>query len=81
MKTLEERIASALTDNIASSDLAALILETEESIALADKTADAERVKALDPSPRPIPLKRAPRWRMPPSAAIVCVPSYQSFRS
>jgi hypothetical protein len=57
MSTLEERIAAALSDNIASSDLVALIAETEESIALADTTAEAERVKALDPIASPDPVK------------------------
>jgi hypothetical protein len=57
MSTLEERIAAALTNNITSSDLASLIAETEESISLADTTAEAERVKALDPIASPDPVK------------------------
>jgi hypothetical protein len=57
MSTLEERIAAALSANIASSDLAALIAETEEAIALADSTAESERAKALDPIASPDPIK------------------------
>jgi hypothetical protein len=57
MSTLEERIAAALSDSITSPDLAALIAETEESIAVADTTAESERVKALDPIASPDPVK------------------------
>jgi hypothetical protein len=49
MSTLEERIASALSEDIASADVEALITETEAAIA----AAEAERVKALDPIASP----------------------------
>jgi hypothetical protein len=51
--SLEQRIASALADEINSGDLAALISETEAAIARATATADEERVKALDPTLSP----------------------------
>jgi hypothetical protein len=57
MSTLEERIAAALTDSIASSDLLALISEAGEAIAAADATAERERVRALDPIASPDPVK------------------------
>jgi hypothetical protein len=51
---LEHRIADALkADDIKSSDLAALIVETEIAAAAADKTAEEEREKALDPLASP----------------------------
>ena len=54
--TIEQRIAAALTStDITSSDLAALIAETESAIATADKTAEEERAKALDPALSPDP--------------------------
>jgi hypothetical protein len=56
MNTLEERITAALTDSIASSDLVALISETEEAIDAADAAAERERVKALDPIASPDPV-------------------------
>ncbi len=50
MDTLEHRIASALSATaITSSKLAALIQETEAAIVEADKVAEQERLKALDP--------------------------------
>jgi hypothetical protein len=57
LSTIEERIAAALSEGVTSSHLAALIAETEESISLADTTAEAERVKALDPIASPDPVK------------------------
>jgi hypothetical protein len=61
MYALEEHITSALTDNIASSDLEALIAETEAAIVAADTAADAAREKALDPvlSPDPAAARAA----------------------
>ena len=57
-RTLEQRIASALADeDVVSDDLAALIVETEAAVAAADKTAEEERVKALDPALSPDPKK------------------------
>jgi hypothetical protein len=53
MSTLEERIAAALSDDIASSDVAALIAETEKVITTADATAEQERMRALDPVASP----------------------------
>ncbi len=50
---LERRIAAALVDEIASADLATLIAETEAAILDADKAAEAERDKALDPFASP----------------------------
>ena len=52
--TLESRIATALTaTEIKSSNLATLIAETETAITTADKTAEEERTKALDPIASP----------------------------
>jgi predicted transcriptional regulator len=53
---LEKKIATALADQeIASSNLAVLIAETETAIAAADQAAEAEREKALDPALSPDP--------------------------
>jgi hypothetical protein len=49
MVGLEQRIASALSEEIASTDVATLITETEAAIVAADTTAKVEREKALDP--------------------------------
>jgi hypothetical protein len=46
--SLEERIATALVDDIKSPDVAALIPETEAAITDADTNAKAERIKGLD---------------------------------
>jgi hypothetical protein len=46
--SLETRITAALVDAIASSDIAALITETEAAITQADAAAEEERTKALD---------------------------------
>ncbi len=46
--SLEERIATALVDEIKSPDVAALITETEAAITDADTNAKAERIKGLD---------------------------------
>ena len=46
---LEARITAALTTDIASADIAALITETEGAVTQAEATAEAERKKALDP--------------------------------
>jgi hypothetical protein len=59
MSTLEERIAAALTDTVASCDLSALISEVGEAIAAADATAERERVRALDPIASPAVKARA----------------------
>ncbi len=56
--TLEQRIAAALADNdIASSDLAALIMETEAAVTDADQEAITAREQALDPIASPDPTK------------------------
>jgi hypothetical protein len=57
MSTLEERIATALSEDIASAHVEALITETEAAIAAADAAAEEERVKALDPIASPDPAK------------------------
>jgi hypothetical protein len=55
---LEQRIAAALADNdIASSDLAALITEVEVAVAAADEAAITAREQALDPIVMPDPAK------------------------
>ncbi len=46
--SLEERIATALVDDIKSPDVAALIAETEAAIRDADTNAKVERIKGLD---------------------------------
>jgi hypothetical protein len=52
--TLEQAIANALTDpQVASTDLDELISKTEEAVAEAAATAEAEREKALDPVASP----------------------------
>jgi hypothetical protein len=51
--TLEERIAAALSSDTASDVVAILIAEVETAIVAADKTADIEREKALDPLASP----------------------------
>jgi hypothetical protein len=54
--TLEQNVAAALSAaDVKSSDLADLIAETESAIATADKTAEEERAKALDPALSPDP--------------------------
>src|SRR5450631_672279 len=54
MTTLEQKIASALADDsITSTALAELITEVETAIIAADKAAEAEREKALDPLASP----------------------------
>jgi hypothetical protein len=54
--TLEQKVAAALSAaDVKSSDLADLIAETESAIATADKTAEEERAKALDPALSPDP--------------------------
>jgi hypothetical protein len=57
MKTLEGRIATALSEDIASADVATLITDTEAAISAADAAAEAERVKAFDPIASPDPAK------------------------
>jgi hypothetical protein len=53
---LEQKVAAALSAaDVKSSDLADLITETESAIATADKTAEEERAKALDPALSPDP--------------------------
>jgi hypothetical protein len=51
--TLEERIATALSSDIASDVVAILIAEVETAIIAADKAAEIEREKALDPLASP----------------------------
>jgi hypothetical protein len=54
--TLEQKVAAALSAaDVKSSDLAHLIAETESAIGMADKAAEAERAKALDPALSPDP--------------------------
>jgi hypothetical protein len=57
MNTLEERIATALSEDIASADVEALIAETDAAITATEAAAEAERVKALDPITSPDPTK------------------------
>lgn len=52
---LERRITASLGADIPASDLASLVEETEEAIALADETAAAERERAFDPALTPDP--------------------------
>ena len=54
--TLEQKIAAALTaTDITSTDLSQLLVEADAAIAAADKTAEEERTKALDPALSPDP--------------------------
>jgi hypothetical protein len=53
MISLEQRLTTALSGDILSSDLAALIVEIEAAINAADVAAEAERIKALDPIASP----------------------------
>jgi hypothetical protein len=53
MSTLERRIAAALTSDIPSADIAALVAETEAAISQAEAAAEAERETALDPLASP----------------------------
>jgi hypothetical protein len=53
MSTLEMHIASALSGEITSAAVAALIAEIEAAISQADVTAERERTKALDPALSP----------------------------
>lgn len=53
--SLEQKIAAALTSNVTSSSLAALIAKTEASISRADAAVSAERERALDPTRSPDP--------------------------
>ena len=55
MKTLEARIAAALSDDVTAADLAALITEVTTAIDVADATAKSERTRALDPALSPDP--------------------------
>jgi hypothetical protein len=56
-ETIEKRITAALAASNKSYDLGLLITETEAAIAAADATAEAERIKALDPTVSPDPVK------------------------
>ena len=51
--TLEQRIATALSSDTTSDVIALLITEIETAIVAADKAAEAEREKALDPLASP----------------------------
>ena len=54
--TLESRIVTALAaTDIVSTDLSQLLAETGAAITAADKTAEEERSKALDPALSPDP--------------------------
>jgi len=53
MSTIERRIAAALTSDIPSADIAALVAETEAAISQAEAAAEAEREMALDPLASP----------------------------
>ena len=54
--TLEQKIAAALTAaDVTSTDLSQLIAEADAAIAAAEKTAEEERTKALDPALSPDP--------------------------
>jgi hypothetical protein len=53
MSTLERRIAAALTSDIPSADIAALVAETEAAISQVEAAAEAEREMALDPLASP----------------------------
>jgi hypothetical protein len=54
--SLEQRIATGLgATDVTAADLGQLIAETEAAITAADKTAEAERTKALDPALSPDP--------------------------
>ena len=58
LPTIEQRIAAALTStDITSTDLSQLLVETEDGIAAADKAAEEERARALDPALSPDPRK------------------------
>jgi hypothetical protein len=48
--SLEKRIATALTQDIKSADLATLIADVEDAIVAAGKAVEQARVRALDPS-------------------------------
>jgi hypothetical protein len=54
---VDQRIASALTDEITSADLELLISEAKEAITTAEEAAEAARKKALDPALSPDPTK------------------------
>jgi hypothetical protein len=54
---LEQQIASALSSDTTSDVIAHLITEVETAIIAADKAAEAERDKALDPLASPDPVK------------------------
>lgn len=64
--TLEQRIATALSSNTRSADLAALTAETESAITQVETTAGAEKEKALNPALSPDP--RAARLAMEDAA-------------
>jgi hypothetical protein len=55
MPTIEQQIAAALTADTTSSDINQLLGEVEAAIGAADKTAEEERTKALDPALSPDP--------------------------
>ena len=50
---LEQRIGKALTGTVTSAELSALVADTEFAIEAAEKAANAERAKALDPLQSP----------------------------
>jgi hypothetical protein len=55
--TLERRITSAFSERIPSSEVAKLIVETEEAATAAEAAAEHARVKALDPISSPDAVK------------------------
>jgi hypothetical protein len=54
---LEERVVAALTADLSSAELTALVFETEAAIDAAVENANLERKKALDPVASPDPKK------------------------
>lgn len=56
---LEERIADAITDNLSSGALAALLAEVDDADAAARKTREAASQAALDPATRPAAVAAA----------------------
>jgi predicted transcriptional regulator len=55
-RSLEQRIASALaSEDLTAAALPDLIAETQTAIDAADKAAEDERTKALDPALSPVP--------------------------
>ena len=79
--TLEQRIATALSSDTTSDAISILIAEVETAIVAADKTAEAEREKALDPLASPDAAKAALRWTTLPSSAAGCAPCCRGWKN